>query len=45
MHDSLWSASRIALFGGVLMVLDDWAMAAVLLWIAAQWLHKSTKAS
>jgi len=42
-HNSLWAASKVALLGAALMLIHDWAMAAVSFWIAAQWLRKSTK--
>ena len=44
-HNSLWSASKVALLGAMLMMIHDWMTAAVTFWITAQWLRKSTKHS
>ncbi len=40
--NSLWRASKVALVGAALMIIHDWLLAAVLFWIAAQWVRKST---
>ena len=44
-HNSLWSAFKVALLGAMLMMIHDWMTAAVMFWITAQWLRKSTKRS
>jgi hypothetical protein len=41
-RNSLWGASKVALLGAALMILHDWISAAVIFWIAAQWVRKST---
>ena len=43
--NSLWSASKVALLGAALMIIHDWATAAVFFWLTAQWFRKSTKGS
>jgi hypothetical protein len=42
-HNSLWSASTVALLGAVLIIIHDWAIAVVMFLLAARWIRKSEK--
>jgi hypothetical protein len=41
-RNSLWGASKMALLGAALLIIHDWMLAAVVFWITAQWVRKST---